>query len=188
MTSEAHLRIDAARDPRKNIDRKPRASLTGTFTTPYPPGTRDKVTAASYTLLASGRTTDEIGAQFNVPGSTVRFWLLNDPQAEEARLSMIEHELARTGEQLRVADEPLSLARAREEARYWMWIAERRISRLYGQKQELTVTLKDGWAERLRRARERVIENGSQESVAQTTNAAPLLPDASRIVDVEQDK
>ena len=135
---QANKRIDAGirRGPRKLIDRRPKAALAqardGKLISQYPPELRKQVTEAAYPQLAGGLTTDQIGAQFNVPGSTVRYWLLNDDKAEIARKAMVDQEIARTGEDMRVASDPLALARAREEARYWMWIGERRDSARYG--------------------------------------------------------
>lgn len=138
MSQEAHVRIDEGvrRGPRKQIDRRPKAALAqardGKLISSYPPELRQQVTEAAHKDLASGLTTCQIGERFGVPGSTVRYWLLNDDKAEQARKAMVDQEIARTGEEMRAANDPLSLARAREEARYWMWIGERRDSARYG--------------------------------------------------------
>lgn len=70
------------------------------------------------------------------------------------------------------ASDALSLARAREQLRSAQWDLERVFSRIFGPKQELTIELTGDLGERLRRARERVIEG---ETVSNTANAA-LLP------------
>lgn len=138
--AESHIRIDEGikRGPRK-AKTIPKAALSGMFISPHSPELRQTVTQRAPELLAAGLTTNEIGAQYGIPGRTIRYWLINDDNAEQARKSMVDQELTRTGEEIRAATEPLPLARAREEARYWMWIAERRDSQRYGQKQELTV-------------------------------------------------
>lgn len=140
----AAKRIDAGikRGPRKQIDRRPQAALAqgrdGKLISSYPPELRIEVVQTAYKLLAEGKTTNEIGQQFNVPGSTVRLWLLNDDKAQEARRMMVEQELSRTAEGMRFAEDPLALARAREEGRYWQWIAERRDPQRYGQRLAVT--------------------------------------------------
>ena len=169
---QANRRIDAGikRGPRKQIDRRPKAALAqardGKLISQYPPELRQQVTEAAYPQLAGGLTTDQIGAQFNVPGSTVRYWLLNDDKAEIARKAMVDQEIARTGEDMRVAADPLALARAREEARYWMWIGERRDSARYGNRLAVeskqvmdpaTQELATAATELLRHFRERVV-------------------------------
>ena len=55
-------------------------------------------------------------------------------------------------------------ARAREAFRAWSWIAERRLPSYFGQKQEITHVSAD-LGDRLRRARERVIEGETLPSV-----------------------
>ena len=125
--------------------------------TDYPPETRQAVLEDAKTLLAQGWTTAQIGQKHNVPGSTVRFWLLNDKDAENARDAMFDYELTLRGELIDTAPDALALGRAREGFRYWSFLAERRDAKRYGQKQEVTVT-HEGLGDRLRRARERVID------------------------------
>ncbi len=143
MANEAHVRIDEGikRGKRRQVNRMPRASLSGQYLSPVTPQRKQQIIQAALVGLAQGLTTDQIGEANGITGRALRYWLLDDEQAEQARRSMINQELARTGEDLRqakYADSPLPLACAREEARYWMWIAERREARLYGPKQEVT--------------------------------------------------
>jgi len=99
---------------------------------------RNSIKEDAYKRLEIGETTDAIAASHNVPGSTLRYWLLNDPKANAARLSLVHAEMARTLDDMKEAAHPLALARAREEFRAWSWLAERRHPDLYGQKQEVT--------------------------------------------------
>ena len=169
MEIAATKRIDAGipRGPRKPVrkmvDRSPKS---GQFITAYPDGLRDKVVAECQTLIAVGWTPAQIAEKHGIPARTVQYWLLGDEKAEAARGQLIAAELARTLDDMRKPDDgeedsPLRLARAREEFRAWSWIAERRESRLYGQKQELTITDKTDLGDRLRRSMERVIEGES---------------------------
>ena len=178
-------RIDRGvkRGPRKQIDRKPRArDQDGSFLPIHTPEKRLEVITDAETALRHGETTDQIGKRHGIPGRTVRYWLLGDERAEQARGFMIAGELSRTLDDLRearYADSPLPLACAREEFRAWSWIAERRESRLYGQKQELTVVQAD-LGERIREARERVINS-------HVIDVTPI-PDNTPPVDTTVDK
>ena len=58
----------------------------------------------------------------------------------------------------------MPLARAREGFRAWSWIAERREARLFGQRHDVTITHID-LGDRLRRARERVINQVDAEAL-----------------------
>ena len=133
MTSEAHVRIDEGvkRGPRRKVDRHPKAQ---TFLSAYSLETRQRAVNDAIEALERGETTEQIAARHNLPGRTLRAWLLGDDKAESARSRMISYELARTISDIGEAQDPLPLARAREEFRAWSWIAERRESRLYGQR------------------------------------------------------
>lgn len=137
--SESHIRIDEGvkRGPRtKDPDRtKP---LVKKVWTNYPPELRQAVLDDAKTLLAQGWTTAQIGHKHSVPGSTVRFWLLNDKDAEQARDTMFDYELMLRGELIDTAPDALALGRAREGFRYWSFLAERRDAKRYGQRLAVT--------------------------------------------------
>ena len=161
MTNEAHLRIDDGlrRGPRKRqVNRQPQAALSGQFLPKFTPQQKQDIIRECYEGLERGETTDEIGERHGVTGRAIRHWLLDDPQAHQARRKLINGELARTLDEMRLAklaDSPLPLACAREEFRAWSWIAERR-EREYSPKQDVTIiaevkidTILDGYCERL---------------------------------------
>ena len=141
MSEEAFARIDKGikRGPRKPVDRRPKADAKGLFVSNHTPEQRQAIISAAYEALAIGTPTDVIGASHGVPGSTLRYWLLEDTKADEARRMHIHKELARTLEDLRAADNPLALAQAREEFKAWGWVAERRLNAIWGQRNHLTV-------------------------------------------------
>ena len=146
MDAPANKRIDAGikRGPRRPVDRRPKAALTGLFVSKHSPEERSQIVLDAQQSLLAGETTEQIAERLKVPGRTLRYWLLDDPNTEIARRALINGELARTLEEMREAkhsDSPLPLACAREEFRAWSWIAERRESRLYGQKQEVNHTV-----------------------------------------------
>ena len=142
---EAVKRIDAGikRGPRKQVDRRPKAALTGMFISKHSPEERQELIRQAQEAIMAGETTDQFAQRKGISGRTVRYWLLDDPATElVARRALINGELVRTLEEMREAkhsNSPLPLACAREEFRAWSWIAERREARLYGQKQEVTL-------------------------------------------------
>ena len=140
MDREVHVRIDEGikRGPKKKVNRQPQAAKNGQFVSKIPEDQRQRILSDSYLRLRGGESTDQIAASYGLSGRALRYWLLDDPKADEARRQLINGELARTLEDMRLADAPLPLARGREEFRAWSWIAERREARLYGPKQEVT--------------------------------------------------
>ena len=67
------------------------------------------------------------------------------------------------GEDLKQAADPVAIARARELCRFLRWDAERWLPQLFGQKQQIDVRVETiDLGDRLRRARERVIEGAVQ--------------------------
>jgi len=82
-----------------------------------------------------------------------------------ARFERCQDELSESKKEVEVAQDALSLARAREKARIAesqlksaQWELERLLKRLYGQDQNITVNINSDLGDRLRRARERVID------------------------------
>lgn len=152
MANESHLRIDEGikRGPRRKVDRRPRAALSGQYLPVVSPEQRQVILTETYTRLQAGETTDQIATKYGITGRALRYWLLDDPKADQARRMLINGELARTLDEMKeakLADSPLPLACAREEFRAWSWIAERRESRLYGPqiavKNEVVITDQD---------------------------------------------
>jgi len=181
--AKAHTRIDDGLTRKPKINRKPRArDEDGRLLPVHTPEKRQEVITDAVEALRCGETTDEIGKRHGVSGRTVRYWLLGDERAEQARGFMIAAELARTLEDLKeakYADSPLPLACAREEFRAWSWIAERREARLYGQKQEVNVTGTVQVSHALQAISER-----RQGQI--TANDAPQLPQS--VIDVEAER
>ena len=157
-----YQRIDKGtkRDYRALARRQPRTNK-GTFGLIHDPEKRRAAILDALDSLPAGEPTDQIAARHSIPGPTLRAWLISDDTinqgANAARKVFLSHELSLRANQIDEATDPLSLARAREAFRAWSWIAERRESQMFGQKQEHTLTVID-LGDRLRRARERVIE------------------------------
>ena len=180
--SEAHVRIDKGisrgpRKPRKTI--KARDQKTGRALSIIPVDLDPATVLQRY--LGDERTAD-IAASFNVTRPALNMWLLD--KAEDGwRKAQIARAVSRkesAEDDLEGAADPLTLARARERLRGAQWELERLYSRLFGQKQEITHVQAD-LGDRLRRARERVIEG----EVLDKTHTAPQQTGDSA-VDVEQ--
>ena len=126
--------------------------------------------------LATGETTAQIAARHGLPKSTLCAYLIADPRADAARAALVGQQLTDAIAGLDDASNPLDLARAREQFRAWSWIGERRIPSMYGQKQEIThISLDLG--DKLRRAKERVIEHESITVQPQVTDKTKTAAD-----------
>ena len=183
---EAHVRIDEGikRGPRR--PQKRRRDPDRPQLTPQPILGGKLATADLNAILErylADESTAAIAASLNVHRSALHQWLLRNAEEpwKQAQIARAITEWEEAKDQLQAADDALSLARARERLRSAQWSLERLFSRLFGPKQELTITDKTDLGERLRRARERVIEG---ECVAETPIAAvhtgiPAIEDKS---------
>lgn len=119
------------------------------------------------------QTTSQIAASYGVARKSMVAWLRETCPEEWKNVQVIRALLKKedADEALEAAADALSLARARELLRSGQWDLERLDSRNYGQKQEVTMTVQTDFGERLRRARERVIEG----------EKVPLAPDVAQI-------
>jgi len=143
--AEAHVRIDEGvkrgkrKTPQNGLE-SPR-SIKGTYLPIYSQEKRTAVILSVPDAIRNGQTTRQIAEQHQIPLSTLQAWIVGNPDVEEARGAMIASELCIRMGEIDTAEDPLGLARAREGFRAWSWIAERRESRLYGQKQEVKVDI-----------------------------------------------
>ena len=162
MSGEAHIRIDEGikrgpRKPHKERNSIKARDIAGRVA-PTIPIDLDPATVLQRYL--TDERTQDIAASYNVTRPALNYWILE--KAEESwRKAQIARAISRkekAEDELEVADHPLTLARAREVLRGAQWELERLFSRLFGQKQELNVTVNSDLGNRLRRARERVIE------------------------------
>ena len=129
----------------------------------------------------NGEPSDQIAATYGVTRQGLSFHLRKHAEDDwkEAQIVQALERKDLAEDAIRDANDALSLARAREQLRSAQWELERLFSRLYGPKQELTITDKTDLGDRLRRARERVIEGES------TVIAAPAQP--SKIIELQPD-
>jgi len=91
--------------------------------------------------------------------------LADDPEYREARETGLEARMDTREAELEAASESVTVARARELLSHARWRAERECPHRWGQRSHVTVEHAD-LGDRLRRARERVIEGVSEPVVA----------------------
>ena len=182
-----HIRIDEGvkRGPRKKPGPQPSSPRrnNGQFV-PKLPNDPETIKNALQAYCA-GATLKQIGEQYGVTRQAVYGWLLGElggQQHQELVTLALTSRIAKGDETIDTADNPLDLQRGREQARNARLDLERRRSSLYGQRQELTITDNTDLGERLRRARERVIEGDSRviDALPQISQAIDLPGDASQ--------
>jgi hypothetical protein len=108
-------------------------------------------------LVAGSPTPEQVALKHSIPRSTIYSWLIADPRASQARAFFFSDRLGAHLELIETSSNPLDLARGREAFRAWADIASKRDPANYGVKQEITHISAD-LGDRLRRARERVID------------------------------
>ena len=145
MANEAHVRIDEGikRPQKRKMRQDARRSPISKQVIPWQqhdPEKRKAIILEAPERILRGETTTEIAHSYEIPPSTLRAWLVGNPDAELARGAMLAQELMAKIEAIDASQDALSLAQAREGFKAWSWIAERREHRLYGAKQEVTVT------------------------------------------------
>lgn len=170
-----HSRIDEgikrgkrAKTKPSDLERQAR-NEAGKFLTNYTPELKERAMEDALMALQAGARVDEIAERHNIPRSTMYSWLIGDPRAQQFRTQFFDGQVARNLAEIRAAESPLDLARAREELAGWIKVAERRDFRSYGIKQEVTIHDNTDLGERLRRSRERTIEG----EVVDKQHAAP---------------
>ena len=107
------------------------------MTSPIPIPARQQIIQDAIPRLANGESTDTIAAQYGITGRTLRYWLVSDEQAIEARTAFLADKLMSAAEAIDNSDDSFPLARARESFRAWSFFAERRLPSMFGQKQQV---------------------------------------------------
>jgi hypothetical protein len=144
MSNPAHVRIDEGvkRGPRK-LGRGYRGSIkkrdpeTGQVMRVMP---TDLVPATVIERYLSDERTADIAASYGVARSRLNQWLIENAEDvwRKAQVARAVTSLETAKDQLGAAEDPLTLARAREQLRGAQWELERLYSRLFGVKQEIT--------------------------------------------------
>jgi hypothetical protein len=123
--------------------------------------------------VASGDLLREIAADYGCSHPAVSVWIRKrvPPQVwDRVREMSIASRLERSNVAMETADDAITLARARESARLWMWRAEREHPTLYGQRQQITHEVGADLSAALERAHQRI-------SVARQQQIGPVTID-----------
>jgi AcrR family transcriptional regulator len=160
-----HSRLPRKYHPAKNV-KSQRGHAGGA---PIPVEKRQEILEDAKQEILAGRQMHEIAQKHGLSPRTLQYWLSSlGEEYEEIRRAWLDGMLIEAGELLEGADDPLRLARARELWKRATWYAERRDRQRYGQDQTITVNIVD-LGDRLRRARERVIEQSPPMQAIEST-------------------
>ena len=111
------------------------------------------------TAYQSGATLQAIGQHYGVSKQAIYGWLLGgmaDAEHQHLVTQALTSRIASADEQLENASNPLDLSRAREMSRNYREDYARRRPHLYGQKQEMKISMDGDLADAIREARERM--------------------------------
>ena len=114
--------------------------------------------------VRKGRVLHEIAEQYGVCKQALHRHIKDLPEYQEAKIQQAASMIEEAKKETWVAREPVDIARAREITRFAFRYAESVDPERWGQKREITVTHND-LGERLRRAKERVIEHEPAQDV-----------------------
>jgi transposase-like protein len=127
---------------------------------PVPMETRGTILEDAKRQILEGKTLAQIAEQHGIATRTLEYWLASlGDEYRELRRVWLDGMLHEAGEELKHANDPLRLARARELWKRATWYAERLDRARYGQETARVAVVAVDLGERLRRARERVIEH-----------------------------
>lgn len=129
----------------------------GQFLTNYSPELKARAIEQGITALECGGRIEELADQLGIPRATMYSWLIGH-DIGTARTLFFDGQCALSLAEIRAAATPLDLTRAREWLSGWIKVAERRDPRSYAQQSHVIMELTGDLGDRLRRARERVIE------------------------------
>lgn len=159
-----HVRIDEGiKRGKKRGTRKPRNQIdpvTHRYLPLVPPGERAAAIERAAKRIENGEPLKTIAAEIGVTPQALGIWLLDDlgPEYAVAQRRGLIQRIVNADHEIDIAPDPLSLARAREAARFARWDCERRLPKLFGVHTHMTVEIVGDLGDRLRRARERTIE------------------------------
>lgn len=178
-----HVRIDEGvkRGPRKKVPTvHKRDPETGRALAVLP---EDLLPAEVIDRYLSDERTADIAAAYGVKRSRLNQWLLEHAEEpwRKAQVARAVTAMEQAKDDLGTADDPLTLARAREQLRSAQWELERLFSRLYGQKQEITHNVADDLADRLMRARDRL--NQPNAAVLPPVSTQTALIEDAQVID-----
>lgn len=143
---------------------KPKRSMKGI---PRPNRKKPAAVIHKETLLdriAAGHYVTDIAPSIGLgSAAAISKYLSHDPEYVAARLAGTKVRLEQREKDLEAASDSVSVARARELLSHARWRAEREFPEHWGQHNRLTVEHSGDLGERLRRAKERVIDGAAQQ-------------------------
>lgn len=143
MPINEHVRIDEGVKRGPRIKLKPHQMETqarneaGRFITHYSPELREQAVKEALIAIEAGVRVSEIAQKHHIPTYTLHSWLIGT-NASAMRTQFFDGQCSRNLEEIREAQTPLALARAREELSGWLKVAAVRDFAAYGPKQEVT--------------------------------------------------
>lgn len=138
--------------------------------------------------LSEGKFLKEIAATHGVSKQALQQHLKNDPRYQDALKKQAAALVEEAKELTWAAREPVDIARAREITKFAFRYAESIDTGTWGQRQHVTVEQVGDLGERLRRARERVIEAEPVVDAQQTAIAAPNISPSVQDSETPKDK
>src|SRR3990167_1006965 len=190
MSNPAHVRIDEGvkRGPRK--PRNKQSAESGRFLPVLPAEQHLAIVATASERIANGERLADIAQDAGITVQAVSLWLL-DEQPEQYRLAQrrgLIRRIVDADHALDSAADPLDLARARERARFARWDAERRLPALFGQKQQVDVSVKVSVEHRLESSASQLLEAfvalPQQSAVQHDSDAESLSTEDDQAIDV----
>ena len=180
MAGEAHVRIDEGikRGPKQQRASVPRRRNEKGLVEGIPANLDPKEVLELYLTEAN---TSQIAKRYGVRRKTLVGWLREVAPKEWKRVQTVRAEIRKEdgNENIEVAPDALSLARAREMIRSAQWDLERLDAENYGQKQEITHNINTDLGDRLRRARERTIDAQVIDVAPQPLQSSTTITDQS---------
>ena len=150
----------------------------GLFMTVYSPELKQKAITDALDALEAGARVEEIATRHQIPRSTLYSWLVGDERASKLRTQFFDGQVTRNLTEIRAANSPLDLARAREELSGWLKVAERRDSANYGQKIEQVIDINHHV----------LVEHGLSESALTLFESMRGITQSNQVLDVKEDK
>ena len=125
--------------------------------------------------INKGASLRQLASELGVSNVGLRAWLLRESgeSYHEAVTNALTLRVAEADEELQAADDPVSVARAREIARFARMDLERRRPGLYGQRQQITHEVGSDLGDLLREARNRVAIAQQQADSATVIDVTP---------------
>ena len=122
--------------------------------------------------LAQGRDTIQLATQYGISDRTLRHWIMLDEQADQARAAYFAQEMDEAYQDLKNADNGLTLAKSKERLHHIRHLAEVRAKRYFGKDPAITINMLTG-DQAIQRIQQLEQELGYIDSTAKTVQEQP---------------